>query len=276
MSNDEQIIKNYGHGELLSSIEIALGKLNKTTNTVTIEDLGPVDEFHIGSRAATDHFVKQLGFSINDKVLDVGCGLGGAARYVASKFNCSVEGIDLTDEYVQTGNTLSSWVKLIDKVHLVQGSATSMPYQNEQFNGAYMLHVGMNIENKKKLFSEVGRTLKTGGIFGIYDIMRTQEGELTFPVPWASESSISKLANLQSYKELLKESGFEIVAESNRSDFALEFFKNMMAKTKANGGPAPLGLHTLMQTSTPLKIKNMIANISNELIAPIELVARKI
>ena len=276
MSVDEKIIKNYGHGELLSSIEVALGKLNKTTDSVTIEDLGPVDEFHIGSRAATDHFIKQLGFSSTDTILDVGCGLGGAARYVASKFNCNVEGIDLTDEYIQTGNVLSSWVKLEGKVNLVQGSATAMPYENGKFNGAYMLHVGMNIEDKKKLFSEVGRTSKSGGTFGIYDIMKIQEGELTYPVPWASDSSISKLAKLETYKELLREAGFEVVGECDRKDFALDFFKNMKAKTAANGGPAALGLHTLMQASTPVKIQNMVANISNDLIAPIELVARKI
>jgi ubiquinone/menaquinone biosynthesis C-methylase UbiE len=133
-------------------------------------------------------------------------------------------------------------VKLKGDVNLIQGSATSMPFEKDQFNGAYMLHVGMNIEDKRKLFSEVGRTLKSGSFFGIYDIMKIQEGEMAYPVPWASESRICKLDSLQRYKELLEESGFEIVGKSVRREFALDFFKNMKAKMEANGGPAPLGL----------------------------------
>ncbi|HBE93311.1 MAG TPA: hypothetical protein DDW55_12635 [Gammaproteobacteria bacterium] len=53
------------------------------------------------------------------------------------------------------------------------------------------------------------------------------------------------------------------------------FFKGLRAKTEANGGPPPLGMHTLMKDSTVVKIKNMIDNISEDLIAPVEIIARK-
>ena len=106
--------------------------------------------------------------------------------------------------------------------------------------------------------------------------MKTQEGEITYPVPWASDSSICNLASIEEYKEALKGSGFELVGELVRRDFALDFFKNVKIKNEARGGPDPLGLHTLMQTSAPIKIQNMIKNISIDLIAPIELIARKL
>ncbi|MBN1453707.1 MAG: hypothetical protein JW963_22025, partial [Anaerolineales bacterium] len=73
----------------------------------------------------------------------------------------------------------------------------------------------------------------------------------------------------------LSDAGFEVSTENNRSEFALEFFKQMRAKTEANGGPAPLGLHTLMKESTPIKLKNMVDNIAAGNIAPVEIIAHK-
>ena len=139
-----------------------------------------------------------------------------------------------------------------------------------------MLHVGMNIDDKASLFSEIYRVLKPGSSFGVYDVMRQKDGELIYPVPWATESSTSKLSTPAEYKKALSESGFDVSEENNRRDFALEFFKQLRAKTEANGGPSPLGLHTLMQESTAVKIKNMIDNIANGYIAPIEIIAKKV
>ncbi len=276
MSYEKSVSDHYLHGSLLAAIESALPALGKTTENVSIEDLAPADEFHIGGHAATQHLLNQLKFSDHDHILDVGCGLGGAARYVASKYSCHVTGIDLTPEYIETGRELCKWVNLGERVTLECGSALAMPFKNNSFSGAYMLHVGMNIEDKTALFSEVHRTLKPGAYFAVYDIMRQEEGELTYPVPWAATKDTSKLATPGQYKEALTSAGFEISIERNRRDFALDFFKQVRAAAQANGGPPPLGLHTLMQESTAGKIQNMVKNISSDFIAPVELIVRKI
>ena len=275
MSYDKSVSDHYIHGDLLSAIEAALPALGKTTENVTIEDLAPVDEFHIGGRLATENLFDQLNFSEQSYLLDVGCGLGGAARYVATKYKNRVAGIDLTTEYIETGKALCSWLNLERNVTLEQGSALSMPFQNKTFDGGYMLHVGMNIEDKASLFTEIFRVLKPESSFGVYDIMRQKDGELIYPVPWATESNTSKLSTPDQYKQALIDAGFEVSKENNRRDFALKFFKQLRAKTEANGGPPPLGLHTLMQESTADKIKNMIDNIINGYIAPVEIIAQK-
>jgi len=275
MSYDEIVSDHYFHGDLISAIEAALPDLGKTTENVTIEDLAPVDEFHVGGRLATDNLIDQLNFSEEQHVLDVGCGLGGASRYVASRFKSHVTGIDLTPEYIETGKILSTWLGLDGDVTLEQGSALSMPFQDNMFDGAYMLHVGMNIDDKASLFAEIHRVLKPGAYFGIYDIMRQKEGELLYPVPWATKNSISKLSSPEQYKKELDDADFKIFDEHNRRDFALDFFKQLRVKTEANGGPPPLSLHTLMQESAPEKIKNLIINITENLISPVEIIAQK-
>ena len=150
-----------------------------------------------------------------------------------------------------------------------------MPFADSSFDGAYMLHVGMNIVDKEKLGFEVARVLRPGSLFGIYDVMQTGPGELAYPVPWATSPDLSAVAEPERYKEALQAAGFAVTAERNRRDFALAFFAELRAKTAAAGGPPPLGLHLLMGKSTPEKVQNMIDNISKGRIAPVELIARK-
>ena len=276
MSSQADVSKHYTHGSLVEAIGSGLASLGKTTTTITVDDLAPVDEFHIGGRKASEEFLSQLGITPQLHVLDVGCGLGGAARFVASRYGSRVAGIDLTAEYVETGNALCKWVRLHQRILLQQCSALALPFANSQFDCAYMLHVGMNIEDKEKLATEVARVLRPGSPFGIYDVMRTGSGDLTYPLPWAASAELSAVTEPKRYKDALQKAGFAITSERNRRDFALAFFADLRSKTAAAGGPPPLGLHVLMGKSTPEKIKNMIDNISNGRIAPVELVARKL
>jgi SAM-dependent methyltransferase len=275
MLTQQDISTHYTHGELIAAIRAGIEALGKTTDSITLNDLAALDEFHIGGRQASRHFLDQLGLASDKHVLDVGCGLGGAARFAASHYRCRVDGIDLTPEYVETGRAICQWVGLDDRISLHQGSALSLPFAGSAFDCAYMLHVGMNIDNKVKLCSEIARVLRPGAVFGIYDVMKTGEGELTFPVPWATTAQSSAVAEPAQYRSALEASGFALTAELNRRDFALAFFDELQAKTMAAGGPPPLGLHILMGRNAADKIRNMIANISTGLIAPVEMIARK-
>lgn len=180
MLREDNVSENYSHGRLLDAIQEGINRLGKSVESVTVDDLGPVDEFHIGGRVATEHFLGRLGFTSQSHILDVGCGLGGTARFLADRYAARVTGIDLTREYVDTGNVLCSWVQLNDRVTLHCGSALNMPFDSGTFDGACMLHVGMNIGEKVALFTEVARVLRPGGYFGIYDIMRHQDGKLAY------------------------------------------------------------------------------------------------
>ena len=251
-----------------------VAKLGKTRASVTVEDLAPVDEFHIGGRQASEDFLAQLGLTPDQRVLDVGCGLGGSARFAATRYGCRITGIDLTEEYVTTGQVMCDWVGLGGLVSLHRGSALAMFFEADTFDGAYMLHVGMNIHDKRQLCGEVHRVLRPGACFGIYDVMRTGEGELAYPVPWAATPETSAVHSVDDYRVALRAAEFDIVAERNRRDFAVEFFAKLKASI-TGASPAPLALHILMGDTAPRKIANMVANIASGTLAPVEIVARK-
>jgi len=275
MPTESAVSDHYSHGDLLNVIKESISRLGKTTNTITIDDLAAVDEFHIGGREATKNFLGQIKFSKQDHVIDVGCGLGGAARYVAKTFNNKVTGIDLTQEYIDTGNALNSWVNLDNKISLQQGSALAMPFEEGTFDCGYMMHIGMNIQDKTQLFTEIFRVLRPGSAFGVYDVMRIKDGELAYPVPWAAGKNTSHLATIEHYKKALANAGFHLTSENNCREFSLSFFKQLQEKNDSNGGLPPLGLHTLLKETTLEKLKNMIDNITADYIAPVELIVKK-
>jgi ubiquinone/menaquinone biosynthesis C-methylase UbiE len=273
MELEQAVARHYAHGSLEQTILDALAAAGKDVNRLTPKDLAPVDEFHVGGRQATVAFAEQFGAQSGMRLLDVGCGLGGAARYFASEHGCQVSGIDLSGEYVAVANALAALVGLGDRVSCQQGSALELPFAPGSFDGAYMFHVGMNIEDKSRLFRELRRVLVPSGVFGIYDVMRLVPGDLHYPVPWTSSAEVSFVSDAESYRHLLVAAGFEVVKERNRRDFALDVFGQMRARA-ASGGPGPLGLHIVMGANAAQKVKNMVGDISTGLIAPIEMICR--
>jgi SAM-dependent methyltransferase len=269
------VASHYTHGSLLDAIASGLEELGRSPETAGVDDLAPVDEFHVGGRVATEHFLDQLAIGPGDHVLDVGCGLGGASRFSAERYGCRVTGIDLTREYVEAGKVLNSWVGLADRIHLEQADASAIPCPEAAFGRVYMLHVGMNIADKHALASELHRVLKPGGRLGIYDVMRVGDGDLEFPVPWAGSPEGSSVARPDEYKQALDEVGFRVTMERDRSGFAQQFFAELQARAETAAGPPPLGLHILMGETAPTKVGNMVENISRGRVAPVELIAEK-
>ncbi len=273
MTVEQTIAQHYTHGALEAVILEALRKSGKDPERLDPDDLAPGDEFHIGGREATIAFAEQLSLRPGLRLLDVGSGIGGPARYFAHHRKCHVTGIDLTDEFVRVARGLSQRVGLADKVTFVQGSALELPFPAGSFDGAYMLHVGMNIGDKATLFAQMKRALKPGGFFGIYDVMRIGPGEIIFPVPWAATEATSFVSDDADYRRLLTDAGFKVVNERERRAFAIEFFAKMRARM-AESGPPPLGTHVVMGPDFLQKIGNVVAGLERGVIAPIEMICR--
>ena len=274
MTLEQSVARHYAHESLERDIFEALAAAGKNLSHLAPADLAPIDEFHIGGRQATVDFAARLGFRPGMLLLDIGAGLGGAARYFAHEHRCRVTGIDITEDYVRAAKTLARHVGLESEVAYLHGSALEMPFAAGSFDGAYMLHAGMNIREKARLFEEVRRVLRPGGLFGIYDVMRADDAaELSFPLPWAATAQTSFVESPATYRRLLEGAGFTLREERGRRAFAIAFFEQMRAGM-TQGAQAPrLGLHQLMGESAALKIANMIDNLERNLIEPVEMIS---
>jgi len=273
MNLESDVAGHYAHGALALAIRQALVAAGKDPERLTPADLAPIDEFHLGGGEATAALFAQLGLQAGMRWLDIGSGLGGAARHLAATYGCIVSGIDLTPEYVEVAGDLARRVGLQSRVDFRQGSALALPFPEASFDGASLLHVGMNIPDKPALCAGVRRVLRPGGIFAIYDVMRLADGDLAFPLPWAADPSTSFVATSAEYRTALAAAGFTIQAEHNRAAFALESLRALQARVAAEGRPA-LGLHILMGENARQKTGNLVQNLERGLVAPMEIIAR--
>lgn len=268
--NDE-VAAHYAIGGLRERIETGLATLGEPAS---VELLGAVDEFHIGGRPATQHLVDRLELDDKSRVLDIGSGLGGTARYIASTRGAKVTGVDLTLEYVEVANWLTELVGLDHLVMSVHASAQDLPAEHGAFTAAVMVHVGMNVADKRALFAGVAERLEPGATFAIYDLLVTGDARPDYPVPWAASPATSSLETADAYVAQLIDAGFLIETIEDRTAAALESIEQMAAASK--NGPAPLGLHLVMGPTTPTKFGNLVAAIKNATIAPTEIIARRL
>ncbi len=274
MTIDQRIASHYAHGSLAQSIRAALVEAGKNPERLQPEDLAPVDEFHVGGRRATADLTARLGLTPGMHVLDIGSGIGGAARHMAHTYGCRVTGIDLSADYVAVAQWLSDAVGLAERVDFRAGSATALPFAAATFDAATMLHVGMNIADKAGLMAGVARVLKPGGVFAVYDVMRRSDDVVLYPLPWAAGPDTSFLAGEDDYRAAAVAAGFAVSETRDRTAFAIEFFQRQRGRAEAGGLP-PLGTHILMGPDAALKRNNMLANLERGVIAPVEMICRK-
>ena len=263
----------YNRPDLLARIEKAIGEAGKSPDTVTLEDLAPHDELHIGGRPASAALLPDLHLNDTMKALDVGCGTGGVARYAASTFGCHVSGVDLTPSFIETGKTLSSWLNLTSKVALQRASALDLPFETGSFDTGWMFHVGMNVEQKRELFAEVLRVLRPGAHFLVYDIMRWEDftTPLDFPLPWASRPETSFVRPTGDYEQHLEAAGFALDRVHPRHDIADAFFERV-SEAQASSADAPADRAT---GPSPEAITNLLAMYRASRIMPVEILCRK-
>lgn len=268
------VADHYAGATLLDNIRAALKEAGADPDAPGIEDLKPVDEFHTGGLEATDALLDQLQITPEIRVLDIGCGIGGAARHVAARTGAHVRGVDLTPDFVTTAAALSELVGMAGQTSFQVGSALDIPEPDDSADLALMFHVGMNIEDKETLFREAARVLTPGGTFALFDVMRDSDAALTYPFPWAEEAAFSFVSPPGDYRAAAKAAGFEQVTERDRSDFAKDFFERVFARIAQAGGPPPVGIHLLMHETGKTKIENYITHLHAGDIAPTEMIFR--
>lgn len=272
MINEHDVAAHYSRPGLLEQIHAALRAMGRLDQP-TPEDLSLVDQFHSGGHRATAEIAASLMLRADLDVLDVGCGIGGPARYLAGRHGCRVVGLDLTPDYIATADALTRLVGLADRARFVTGSATSLPFDATSFDRVVMLHVGMNIADKTAMAREAFRVLRSGGLIVIYDPMRTGTGDIAYPLPWASGPEGSWLEPPEVYRSALTAAGFTIQTERNRLQLVLT---GLAERYKDPDGPGPhltLDLHLGPDART--KRGNMAALLRGGIISPLEIVARK-
>ena len=261
-------------GDVYERIVAALQASSKSLDALSVADLAPVDHFHARGFAATVELGDVLPIGSGDHVLDIGCGLGGPARYFAERFGCSVRGIDITEPFVEAGNKLTRLLGLTDSVIIEPGDGQHLPYADDTFDGAYTQHVTMNVADRARFFAEAWRVVKPGGFFALTEHGLGRTGQPHHPVPWSEDRTGEWLVTPSRTRELLGAAGFVDVEVEDTGAGYLAAYRSVMAAAQ-NGDLPPLGLHILMGDTAPAKVRNAARNIEEGRTAPVRVLCRK-
>ena len=268
------VTDHYTQQGLETAILNALAAAGKDPERLKIEDLTAIDEFHIRGRHATIGLARDLSPDRTMRVLDVGCGLGGAARHLANEFGCHVTGLDLSAEYCRVAADLTRRLGLGSLVSFQQGDAVALPFPDSSFDIIWTQHTAMNIPDKARFYREVWRVLRPKGRLALYDVLAGPGGEVHYPVPWARDPSISFLLTSPQLLETLTEIGFEILIWRDVTDTGRTWFRHMQEKIR-HEGPPPFGLQLLLGPDFRLMAHNQLLNLQEGRIALIEAVVRR-
>ncbi len=229
-----KVRQHYGAIGLTDRIQSALAKIAPESQPLTIAQLAPLDQFHTRGILATSELAGAAGLHPSTRTLDLGCGLGGPARYLAATFGCKVTGIDLSPAFIDAATYLTARCGLSDRVSFQVGDALNLPFDDASFDTVFLQHVAMNIEDRTALYAGVHRILAPGGRLAIYDPV-LRDGDVVYPAPWARDASASFLLSESDTRTAIEEAGYKVVLWRDDTQVALDWFKTVMGAQPQSG-----------------------------------------
>lgn len=264
----------YSPNDLYNSIINGLSEIGKDLSKVTLDDLQPVDEFHIRGDVATKELIKLSDFTPDMHILDVGCGVGGSTRRLSHETGCRVTGIDLSDQYIDAAERLTLLLTMQERVKFHAASALALPFDDNTFDGSWSIQMNMNVEDKLSWLKELYRVLKPGARAILYEVCGNKNSPVHFPVPWAQDGSMSFLVPPESFREVINFAGFNIDIWNDKTDLAQKAFAHMREPMGEPDLPE-LGVHLLVGNDILTKAYNLHRNLDEERVSLIETVATK-
>jgi SAM-dependent methyltransferase len=187
-----KVREHYSATNLTKRVKSALATIAPEGQMLTVAQLAPLDQFHTRGILATTELATAAGLEPSTRVLDLGCGIGGPARYLAATFGCKVRGVDLSPSFIDAATYLTARCGLSDRVTFEVGDALHLAFEDAAFDAVFLQHVAMNVEDRAALYAEVRRILAPGGRLATFDLV-LRDGDVVYPAPWAPDASTSFL-----------------------------------------------------------------------------------
>ena len=239
-----------------AALSAALATIAPESQALTVAQLAPLDQFHTRGILATGELAAAARLDPSTRVLDLGCGLGGPARYLAATFGCKVTGVDLSPAFIDAATYLTARCGLSDRATFQVGDALHLPFDDAFFDAVFLQHVAMNIEDRTALYAGVHRILAHGGRLVIYDLV-LRDGDVVYPAPWARDASTSFLLTESQTRTALESAGYKAALWRDDTQVAIDWFQTVMGAQPQSG----LNLGLVMGPDFPVMTANLARNL---------------
>jgi len=275
MNTDSEVSRHYGRGNLLARLNAALIADGVDPAHPTIEALAPYDQFHGRGLEATLELAALVQVHPGDHLLDIGSGIGGPARYLATRFDCRVTGIDLTSEFCDVARHFTRVLGLEDRITFEVGDAVAMPFAAASFDGAYSMNVSMNIADKDAFYRAIHRVLKPGAWLVLSEVAKGAGAEPDYPTPWASNPDTSFLSTPEETRRGLVEAGFDVVRLHSTLDESRAFAARSRAMVERGEKPPQRAVTLIHGELATQMTANASRGLAEGRMVPIEVLARR-
>jgi ubiquinone/menaquinone biosynthesis C-methylase UbiE len=242
---DDAALRYYEHdgADPLPVVLDALGDSGRDGEAIAIDDLAGVDEFHALGRPATMALAELAGVAAGERVVDVGAGLGGPARFLAERFGARVTAVEPVARFRHACAELNRRAGLAEAIETLEGTATRLPVADGSMDVAWMQAVAISVADKGAMAAELRRVLRPGGRLAFFDSFARSGEELHFPLPWADGPEASFVVSAGELRSHLEAAGFEALAWNEQEGALAEIGRRSFTPTV---DPARVGLAQLM------------------------------
>jgi len=189
----------------------------------------------VGGEQTTGQFCSQLDLSPGQKVLDIGCGTGGSAFYMARMYQVEVYGIDLSTNMIDIAqdyrDTMEPHVK--HRCHFYVEDATTMDYPENFYDVIYSRDTILHIPDKLQLFKKMLLSLKTGGKLMISDYCHGEKVHSEKFKTYVKGRGYD-LHTVPEYGTIIKKAGFKNVVARDMSQYMIEILTSEVDKFTKN------------------------------------------
>ncbi|KAA0012857.1 methyltransferase domain-containing protein [Billgrantia pellis] len=223
---------------LLTRLRGAFAAAGRDPDRLSLDDIAGIDQLHLGGRRASRALAELGELDGGKRVLDVGCGTGGAGRLLAAEYGCDVTGIDVTAAFVGVAGWLSAATGLASPTRFLCADAGQVPLPAGSVEIVWCQHALMNMPHVPRVLAEWQRLLVPGGRVLLHEVVAGDNPEpLTLPVPWARTPATSHLRDRERLQRDLALAGFEPLEVRDVSDEALAWRQAHSQREQA-AGPA--------------------------------------
>ncbi|HVX29184.1 MAG TPA: class I SAM-dependent methyltransferase [Nitrolancea sp.] len=245
---------------LTSAILSALRAAGKDLTALTPHDLAPVDQFHNGGTWATRKLTALAEMPDGARVLDVGGGIGGPARTLATEFGARVTVVDRSPAFCRTGAELTARLGRSERVDFIVGTGASLPVRSESVDTVLLQNSAMNIADKEGLAAEIFRVLRPGGRCALQEVMNGPVEPIRFPTPWAIDPAESFTRMPDEARRTLADAGFREITWLDASDLIRSWVRARIGRSPGTPPIPPLTSFTMPPETCEAAISNMWRN----------------
>jgi len=229
--NDSLNIKSMKLYNNVDRIFNELREIGKSTSSsLLVEDLTKFDQLHYHGTDAIDIFIEKLEINEKTKILDVGSGMGGPARYIANKTGAEITAIELQSDQNNLAKDLTKKCGLSNKVNHICGDILDYDFKNQTFDAVVSWLTLYHIANHEILLKKLFDLLNPNGFFYTEDI--TSRINLSD----ADRKEIKKeiygihLPYFDKYISNLEQNGFKLIFSEDMSSSWTDFTKERIKK----------------------------------------------